>query len=220
MPDPAAPAESAPAERPRRGRPRGKPLSESELHARRVNIRKAHAADPDDIYRPTARRRAASRANIQKAVAWRRSAQGNAIARLNAFKHGLAAKQLPELLARFGEAPEDFEKHHEQARQVFRPEGAEERHLVARLARATWRHMRIFGAQARLERYVWRRLLARGGQARRTTLAEVSDRACELSKLYAEAPLVDNEAYKLQDHIERILESLIRERARREGVRC
>jgi len=187
------------------------------LAARRANLKKARAAPKEVIYRATARRQAASRANIQEAIAWRRSPQGNASARLNAFKHGLAAKTLPELLARLGEAPEDFEKHHELVRQVFRPKGTEERYLVERLARATWRRIRIFRAQARYERSGWRSLLPRAGRARHITLEEFSDRACQVSKLLMQARLVEDEAYKLEDRIERILAALIRERASRKG---
>lgn len=204
---------------PPRPRAAGKPLSAAELAARRANLAKAHAADKDLIYRSTARRRAASRRNIQRGIAWRRSPEGNAVARLNAFKHGLAVKTLPELLRRLGEAPEDFAEHREHVRRVFRPESVSELGLVERLARATWRHIRIFRAQARLEASGWRRLLARAGQAQRLTLEEFSNRACDVSKLFAEARLVEDEAYKLEQRIERILESLIRERARNEGAR-
>lgn len=213
-PLPDAERESAPPPQgPKRGRPPGKPLSEAELAARRANLLFARAAPRDRIYRRTRRRRAASRRNIQLALAWRRSPQGNASARLNAFKHGLAAKTLPELLARLGEAPEDFEKHHELVRQVFRPRGTEERYLVERLARATWRRIRIFRAQARYERLGWRSLLPRAGRARHITLEEFSDRACQVSRLLMQARLVEDEAYKLEDRIEGILAALIRERA-------
>jgi hypothetical protein len=200
-----------------RGRPPGKPLSAAELAARRANLAKARAADQDLIYRPTRRRRAASRANIQKAIAWRRSPEGNAVARLNAFKHGLAAKHLPELRARLGEAPEDFEEHHQRVRQVFRPENPEQRCLVERLARATWRRIRLFRAQARYEATAWRGMSRRAGKSR-PTLTDFSDRAFEVSTVLCEARLVENEAWKLEDRIERILEALLRQRAREDGA--
>jgi hypothetical protein len=221
VPPAPVPVEPNPAESPpphREGRP-GWPLSEAALAARRANLAKARAADKDLIYRATKRRRAASRANIQKAIAWRRSPEGNAVARLNAFKHGLAAKHLPELRARLGETPQDFEKHHQRVRQVFRPENREERHLVERLARATWRRIRLFRAQARYECWVWRHLGAPVGKPRRLTLEEISDRAYEISKLYFEAQLVENEADRIQHRIERILAAFTRERARDEGIR-
>jgi len=215
--DPSRPRPQA-RRRPRHRRARGRPLSEAELAARRANLAKARAADKDWIYRPTARRQAASRANIQKAIAWRRSPEGNAIARLNAFKHGLAVKGLPDLLTRLGEAPEDFAEHRELVEKVFRPESAVERQLVHRLAQATWRRIRLFRAQARYERTAWQRLLARAGQSRRLTVGEVSDRVYEVSKLFAEARLVEGEAWKLEDRIERILAALVRARAKEKGI--
>ena len=208
------PPQPIPAESPS---PR-RPLSEAALAARRANLAKARAADKDLIYRPTKRRRAASRANIQKAIAWRRSAEGNAVARLNAFKHGLAAKHLAELRARLGEAPEDFEQHHQQVRQVFRPESREEWHLVERLARATWRRIRLFRAQARYESTAWHGMARRAGKSR-PTLADFSERNCEVATILREARLLDNEVWKLEERIERILEALLRERARDEGAR-
>jgi hypothetical protein len=221
VPPASVPVEPVPAESssPRSdGRP-GRPLSEAALAARRANLAKARAADKDVIYRPTRRRRAASRANIQKAIAWRRSPEGNAVARLNAFKHGLAVKYLPDLRARLGEAPENFEQHHQRVRQVFRPRNREERRLVERLARATWRRIRLFRAQARYECWVWRHLGAPAGKARGLTLEEISERAFEISKLYFEAQLVEQEADRIEYRIERILAAFTRERARGEGMR-
>ncbi len=234
FPEPLSPSEAASAEpaitqnQPKTGDVAGIPpsigappspsghRSEKAMAARRANLAKARAADRDLIYRPTKRRRAASRRNLQKAIAWRRSAEGNEVARLNAFKHGLAVEQLPELLVRLGEAPEDFEKHYERVRRVLRPASKTERHLVERLARATWRRIRLFRAQARLERYIWRRLLARSGQARHSTLEEVSNCAFEISGLLLEGRRVHTEAYKLDGRIERLLAELIRARARAE----
>jgi hypothetical protein len=182
------------------------------LAARRANILRAHAADPDDIYRSTARRRAASRANLQKALAARRSPEGRAAVRLNAFQHGLGARSLPELQARLGEAPEDFREHLQQVRRVFPPEGTEEERLVERLARATWRRIRLFRAQARYDATAWRRMVRRAGN-RRPTLQELSWRAEMVNELSSEARLVESETWKIGDRIERILEALLRARS-------
>jgi hypothetical protein len=149
-------------------------------------------------------------------LAARRANLELARARLNAFKHGLAAKTNPELRAALGESPEDFARHLELVARVFLPQNQEEGRLIERLAQATWRHIRIFRAQARLERFAWRRLLARAGKGRRLTLEETSERAYHVSKLFAEARLVESEASQLVDRIEHILAALIRERARRE----
>jgi hypothetical protein len=232
-----SPSPGPPPGSPSPGR-RGQPLSEAELAARRANLELARAAPRDRIYRRTRRRREASRRNIQLALAWRRSPEGNARARLNAFQHGLAAKTNPELRAALGESPEDFARHLELVARVFVPRDEEEGRLIERLAQATWRHIRIFRAQARLERFAWRRLLARAGKARaghalgphppapltppalsgarHLSLEETSERAYQVSKLFAEARLVESEASRVEDRIERILAALIRERARAE----
>jgi hypothetical protein len=214
------PAEPGTEESPSTGSPsprrRGRPLSEAELAARRANLELARTAPRDRIYCRTRRRREASRRNIQLALAWRRSPEGNARARLNAFRHGLAAKTNPELRAALGESPEDFARHLELVARVFLPRDKEEGRLIERLAQATWRHIRIFRAQARLERFAWRRLLARTGKGRRLSLEETSERAYQVSKLFAGARLVESEGSRLVGRIERILGALIRERARRE----
>jgi len=219
-PLPEAERENAPSsEDHKRGRPRGKPLSEAELEARRANLIFARAAPRDRIYRRTRRRREASRRNVQLALAWRRSPTGNARARLNALKHGLAAKTSPELRAALGEAPEDFDKHLQLVARAFLPRDKEEGRLIERLAQATWRRMRIFRAQARLERLAWRRLAGPAGKVRPLTRAEVCQRADEVSKLLIEGRLVESEAWKLEDRIQRILATLIRQRAKEEGNR-
>jgi hypothetical protein len=194
-------------------------LSAAALAARRANLLKARAADKDLIYRSTERRRAASRANIEKAIAWRRSPEGNARARLNALQHGLAVERLPGILTRLGEAPEDFVRHRTRVHRVFRPETEIEWDLVERLARATWRRLRILRARARLESLVWRRLLARAGKAQTLSLEEITDRATAISRRLERAHRVEVESYNLESRIERILEALLRERAKEEGIR-
>jgi len=91
--------------------PRGA-RSPQALAARRANLAKARAAPRDVIYRPTEKRQAASRANLQKALAARKTPKGNAAARLNALKHGLFAKQVVAAsVARLGEDPKAFAEH-------------------------------------------------------------------------------------------------------------
>ena len=146
------PGRLAPRRRPRkRGRPGGKPLSPAELAARRANLQKAHAAPEEVIYRATARRQAASRANIQKAIAWRRSPGGNAVARLNALKHGAFARTLADTVQRLREDPAEFQRHLRLFRQAYIPQDKKEALLVQRLAETTWRRLRLFHAQARWE---------------------------------------------------------------------
>jgi hypothetical protein len=212
-PEAAAPAPGASLPAPRKRR-----SSAQALAARRANLVKARAADPDLIYRSTERRRAASRANIQKAIAWRRSPEGNARARLNALKHGLCAKKFPELLACLGEAPEDLSKHRARVERVFRPETEEEAHLIERLARATWRRMQLFRAQARREQGAWQKLARRAGRGPRITLEQLTDRACAVSRYLFRGENLESEAYALELRIERILKSLLRERAKGKGI--
>jgi len=187
------------------------------LAARRANLVKARAADKADIYRPTERRRAASRANIQKAIAWRRSPQGNAVARANAFRHGLAVKKLTGLLKPLAETPEDFDRHYRLVQQVFQPESDVEQDLVFSLAKASWRRIRILRARARLEVAVWRRRLARKSQAERLSLEEVTRRAEVISRRMARASNVEDESLALATRIDRLLADLIRARHAADG---
>ncbi|PYV24596.1 MAG: hypothetical protein DMG27_12480, partial [Acidobacteria bacterium] len=134
-----------------RGRPKG-PLSERELAARRSNLRKARAAPKELIYRPTPKRQAASRANMEKAIAARRAPAGNANARLNALKHGLFARRVRESVARLGESLDEFDRHVGLVERLFAPQDAVERELTLRLAETLWRRLRLFRAQERKER--------------------------------------------------------------------
>jgi len=209
-------SESRPVGVPRRkGRgPGKKPLTEAALAARRANLAKARAADKDLIYRPTERRRAASRANIQKAIAWRRSPEGNTRARLNALQHGLAVEQLPDILDRLGEGPEDFAHHRQMVRRVFLPETDAEWVLVERLARETWRRLRLLRARVRLETRVWRRWVMSPAKTPKLSLEDTIVRARSVERRLEQAHRVEDESYTLESRIERILESLIRERAK------
>jgi hypothetical protein len=95
---------------------------------------------------------------------------------------------------------------------VLLPRGETEQKLVERLAEATWRHIRIFRAQARFERFGWRRLLASAGKATRLTARATDERAFAISQLLFEGERMLDEAYELQTRIKRILGSLLRER--------
>jgi hypothetical protein len=220
VPPAPVPVEPNPAESPpphREGRP-GWPLSEAALAARRANLAKARAADKDLIYRPTERRRAASRANLQKAIAGRRSPQGNARARLNALQHGLTVKPRPDILTSLGEAPEDFARHRQLVQRVFPPETELEEDLVERLARISWRRIRLLRGRARLESLLWRRWADRMGKPRRLSLEEITERVTAIGRRLERAHRVEDESYNLEGRIDRILVALIRGRAREEGV--
>ena len=147
FPSPAAPAPT-PTSRPKRKYVRKGPLSEAALEARRVNLVRARAADKDLIYRATEKREAASRTNLAKALAARKSPEGNAVARLNALKHGLYARLEEAAQARLGEDAQECAEHQQEFDRVFHPQDDVERELVRRLAHAIWRRRRVFAAMA------------------------------------------------------------------------
>jgi len=219
-PDPNPSTAPTPLAEPRKRRGRRSPegrQSAKALAARRANIAKAHAAVRAGNFPVTARRRAASRANIQKAIAWRRSPQGNAVARANAFRHGLAVKKLTGLLEPLAETSEDFARHYQLVERVFQPQSEVEQDLVFRLARASWRRIRILRARARLEVAVWRRRLARKSQVERLSLAAITRRAEVISRRLARAANVEDESLALAARIERLLCALIRARGAADG---
>ncbi|MBI4165316.1 MAG: hypothetical protein HY508_06230 [Acidobacteria bacterium] len=210
---PAASAEGASLPAPRKRR-----LSARELAARRANIAQAHAADKDFTYRATPRRHAASLANIQKAIAWRRSREGNARARLNALQHGLDALQFGAAFEKLADAPEDSSQHYARVRRIFRPETEEEDRLTERLARASWRRIRLFRARARYEQTAWQKWAARAGKLQHIALEAFSDRAVAVSRLLFRAEKMETEAFALERRIEQILKSLLHERGRKSKV--
>lgn len=132
----------------RRGRPAGKPLTQRELAARRANIKKAHAVP----YEVTEKRDAASMANLQKAIAGRRSPKGNAVARLNALKHGFSARDMEASVVRLGEDRDAYAEHLRRFERLFAPQDQPERWLVRALAMLVWRRLRLYRAQAYWER--------------------------------------------------------------------
>jgi hypothetical protein len=200
------------APRPRRrkrGRPRGKPLSAAELAARRANLQKAHAAPKQVIYRSTARRQAASRANIQKAITWRRSPGGNAMARLNALKHGAFARTLADTVQRLREDPAEFRRHLQLFQRVYVPQDEREALLVRRLAETTWRRLRLFHAQARWETDRLHALFAAAPSPRSLTSEETELRALALLYTLNRWETLFREAAKLESRVERLLRVLL-----------
>jgi len=209
-PPPDAERQSAPRPRgPKRGRPPGKPLSRAELAARRANLRKAHAAPRQVIYRRTARRRAASRANIQKAITWRRSPGGNAVARLNALKHGAFARSLDDTVRRLREDPAEFQRHLRLFRRAYVPQDKREALVVQRLAETTWRRLRLFHAQARWETDRLHALFAAAPSPRRLTPEETERRALALLHMLNRWDTLLREAAKLESRVERLLRVLL-----------
>jgi hypothetical protein len=121
------------------------------LESRRANLQKARAAGKGKIYHPTPARQAASRANMARAIAARKSPGGNASARLNALSHGLFSKDVAASVTRMGEDPGEFREHHALFHAIFVPVDEEERQWVLRLADINWKRLRFLRAQAAWE---------------------------------------------------------------------
>ena len=181
--------------------------------ARRANLEKARAALKARGYPPTEKRQAASRANLAQALAARRSAAGHAAARLNALKHGLFARLVPESVGRLAENPQEFEDHRRRLAQVFAPEDETEGKLVQRLADATWRRLRLHYAQARWEADRLREFFAEAPRAARLTAGETARRAYALVHLLNNYEPFFAAASKLESQIERTLRQLLRQRS-------
>ena len=126
-------------------------MSALALASRRANLLKARVAGKHKIYHPTEARQAASRSNIARAIAARKSPHGNASARQNALSHGLFTKDVAASVGRMGEDPGEFREHHALFNTIFVLEDNEEREWVRRLADINWKRLRFLRAQAAWE---------------------------------------------------------------------
>jgi hypothetical protein len=181
--------------------------------ARAANLQKARAAQQAQGYPQTEKRQAASRANLERAIAARRSPAGNAAARLNALKHGLFTRLVPESVARLAEDPQAFEAHRRQLEQVFAPEDNTEQELLRRLAATTWRRLRLCHAQARWEADRLREFWAEAPRAARLSAQETERRAYALVHLLNHFEPFFTAASRLESQIERTLRQLLRQRS-------
>jgi len=181
--------------------------------ARRANLEKARAAAKEIIYRPTPRRQAASRANLEKALAARRRPEGNARARLNALKHGLFARLVPESVPRLDEDPDEFAAHQRRFAQIFAPEDEMEQKVVRRLAETTWRRLRLHRAQARWEADRLREFFADAPAAARLTPEETERRAYALADVFTDFQPFFTAASRLEAQVERVLRQLLHARS-------
>ena len=209
-----SPKPQASLQAPRRGRGRkpGKPLTALELATRRANLEKARAAP--EVHRPTEKRLDASRANLAKAQAARRTPQGNASSRLNALKHGLFARRtLPESVDRLGEDKREFDLHLRLFERVFVPADEEERQIVRGLAQTVWRRLRFFRAQARWEKEKLQRMFAKAPAPAKLTLEDTVARADGLARALMQFEAFFRELGKLESQVESRLRKLIRKRS-------
>jgi hypothetical protein len=188
-------------------------LSERALRARRANLRKARGAPKELLYRPTEKRQAASRANLAKAIAARRSATGNAAARLNALKHGLYARLVPGGVERLAEDPKAFAEHLRAFERVYAPQDEEERKLVRRLAETVWRRLRLFRAQAHWEEERLKTLFKLAPEGGRLSVEESERRAYALTRVLFDYDHLFREAMKIHAQVERALRRLLADRS-------
>jgi hypothetical protein len=197
----------------RRGRKPGKPLTARELATRRANLVKARAA-ASEAYRPTEKRLRASRANLDKAIAARRTPRGNAAARLNALKHGLFAKQtLADSVDRLGEDKDEFDRHLRLFERVFVPADEEEKRIVRGLAQTVWRRLRFFHAQACWEKERLQSMFAEAPAPDRLSLEDTLARADGLALALLQFEAFFRELGKLESQVEFWLRKLIRKRS-------
>ncbi len=178
-------------------------------------MRKARAAPRELIYRPTEKRRAASLANLQKALAARRNAKGKDGSRLNGLKHGLFST-LParQCLRRLGESPQEFAAHRRRLERLFVPQDDEEERLVCRLADTCWRRLRLFRAAARWEADRFKQILARAPRLPRLDVMDTQDRALALVMAFPYTfDGIERESCRLNSQIEALLRALLRKRS-------
>src|SRR5271157_2352562 len=129
-------------------------LSKKALAARRANIKIAHQAPKELIYRPTEKRDAATMANLEKAIAGRNSPEGNERCRMNALKTGFYAHDMATSVVRLREDRQAFVRHLVQFQRLFAlffREGEEDEEWVVTLAQTCWRRLRLYPAQASWE---------------------------------------------------------------------
>lgn len=198
---------------PRTSSPASGHRSKAALRARRANLLKARAAPKARIYRPTEKRRAASRRNLARAQAALRARRGSA--RLNALKHGLFAREFgAPAFERLGENPREFREMLRLFRRVFRPRERPERELVRCLAETCWRRLRLLRAQARREQEALSAALAAVPASRRPLTEEETEvRAHLLLSTLGAVPWDPQEELKLQSEIESLLRALLRKRS-------
>lgn len=131
---------------------------------------------------------------------------------MNALRHGLFARLVPESVGRLAENPQEFDDHRRRFARVFAPEDETERKLVRRLADATWRRLRLHHAQARWEREQVEEIFDDAPHALRLSADEIERRAYALVHLLCDFGRFFREADRLTARIESLLRALLRKR--------
>jgi hypothetical protein len=113
--------------------------------ANRINLEKARSVDKAIRYRPTEKRLAASRANLEKG---RQSPNYKPYVR-----HGLRAVDLRQSAPLVGERQEEYDRHLQLVERVLPARYQEERNGVLGLAQALWRRRRVFVSRLHRETF-------------------------------------------------------------------
>lgn len=197
----------------RRGRPPGRPLSRRELDARRRNLERARASPKDLVYRPTAKRLAASLKNLRKAIAARRKREARERLRFNALVHGVYSRELvEESVARLGEDAREFKRHHHVLARLLVPLNEPEATVVWEIANVAWRRLRLFRAQALREMREVRRLAEQFPGPAPLDAAETELRADLLYAALDDCERVVREAGKLRFEMQEMVNLLVANR--------
>jgi len=132
-----------------------------------------------------------------------RSARGRNIAKMNALKHGLTARQI----TLFDEAPDDFERFHAELMVSLRPKGAMELALAERVVICAWRLRRVYRVESGLF-----------SSRRKSWVAGQSSTTSEIDIVFGRLTSGEDELTKLSRYeasIERSLHRALRELDRR-----
>ena len=111
-------------------------------------LEKANAAPPAKRNRRTEKRWLASYANLCLAYLKQGPPGHRAPAHI---RHGVTCRRLEHSLKITGEDKQKLQSHRDRFRGAFRPRDGKERKLVAGMADAAWRLLRVFGSRARWE---------------------------------------------------------------------
>lgn len=187
-------------------------LTPARLRAMQINARKMQRASVEK-FRMTEARREANDRNIRKALAAPRTPESRLRSRFNHLQHGLQVGSLEETIELMGEDRKEFEEHAERFRRVFVPRGEAEEEVVRSIARATWRRLRLFRAQACWETKQLKKLFARAPAVPQLDTEATRARAHLLLIALTDRDLFAKHDQSLIAEVERELRMLLRLRA-------
>jgi hypothetical protein len=191
-------------------------MTPARRRAMRANALRMQRASVEKFRMTEARRRAAA-ANLRRAQAAPRPPSSRRRSRFSHLQHGLQARSFFGTLKRLGEDRRKFRELEEGFRQVFVPRGEAEAEVVQAIARATWRRLRLFRAQAVWEWKRVKRLFQQVPPLPRLDLETTRTRAYLLLIALAERERFDRFDRQLIHAVERDVRRLLRLRAEGRG---